>query len=185
MRRRLYIAILFAFCIISAVAIVQACKEKPDYKFHVTGTQKLDLVAGCSAYIKYTLRYDGTKIKTCHFYYKINPDGRGFNVIHKYTFNVYPGTNTYRILIKTYLNLKPGAYYFTGYFSLYPLSGLLKGDIDSTPPATDPNNEINPPTIVIPQGSPNYTLYAVSCLFLVAVTLTLLFFKKEKEEYHI
>lgn len=185
MRRRLILAILVAFCIISGVAIVQACNKEATYKFRVSGTQKLDIVAGCSAYIKYTIRYDGKTPKTCYFYYKINPDSRGFSIINKYTFKIYHGTNTYRILIKTNFNLKPGAYYFTGYFSLHPLTGLQKGDIDTTPPTTNPNDEINPPAVVIPEGSPNYMLYAVSCLFLLSVTLTLLFFKKEKEEYHI
>jgi hypothetical protein len=174
------------------------------------GPVKLDITAGCSKYITYTIKYYGTRPIKCHFYYKVQPCEKLFKVKYPTSFILKPGKNTFKVLVSPDFYMKPRAYHFYGYFYLgkytdvvpipvpryvshkpLPHNQTVIPDLptnnnppipeEPTPPNTIP--EIVPPVIEIdsPQASTNWVFYGMLFMCIVIISFSLLFLTKKEE----
>lgn len=146
------------------------------------GPIKLDITAGCSKYITYTIKYYGTKPIKCHFYYKITPCEKLFKVKYSTSFVLKPGKNTFKVLVSPSFYSKPQAYHFYGYFFLgrYVLP-CIKSSTINPPSGNIP--EIIPPIVEVnaPQSSTNWLFYGMLFMCVIVIAFSLLFLNKKEE----
>lgn len=209
MRSGIFISILVAFSIILLGALVTANGNNNTSVIKKTvacGPVKLDITAGCSKYITYTINYYGTKPIKCYFHYKISPCEKMFKVKYQTSFTLKPGKNTFKVLVSPDFYLKPRAYHFYGYFYLgkYVLpiikhihhnSPSTTGNqsvipnLPTTPVIPKPPNtpnivpEVVPEPVIVgdPQSSTNWLFIGSLFVCIVVLSFTLLFLKKKEE----
>ena len=91
-----------------------------------TNQTSINLTAGDSAVVSYTLSYNGVEPAACHVYTNITPDGIGFNLSYNHLFVLYDGTIVYNITINTNAALKPLTYNLTAKFDVETPNSQVK-----------------------------------------------------------
>jgi len=166
-----------------------------------TNTPTIDITAGDSFYLNYTLVYEGSTSTQCYVSYAITPDSDGFQVTYVSPFTIQPNTNKYQIHINTDLALMPISYNITLTFlaessspvsirhqihNVYNATIPVIPPVDDTQPPQDDNNDIIPPIIILPgpPSNPDFTLiYAlIGIIGICLITLLLIILKKRRKK---